>query len=652
MKKRLLAVLLAALLLLTQASALTVEQAEELLREYYIDDIPSEVLEQSTIAEMLDLLGDPYTAYYSAEEYASFLSTMEDVELVGIGIRAYYLDLGVLLSQIAPDSPAAEAGLRVGDVLIAIDGHDTRGADSSAVDGWVRGEAGTQVSLTVARDGASFEVTLTRRQVVFPTAVLEKIEDRVGWISCTSFGPSTFQHFYEIITAWDDQVDEWVIDLRDNGGGDLFAALFSAGCFAGVGSGVYLRDGDESYSACLFDPALISALGYFQRDLTQEFESGYLTMHPAHVLVNEYTASAAELFAAVIRDSGAGLVIGARTYGKGVAQTVLDQDTPGLADCFADGDALKVTVERVFALEGATFDKVGVLPHIQVEGDLADEVAALLTAPITEDEDLIYFQDLSLISRIADSMAVPVRLLQDPANADAVRQLLCALTPAANCIMRQDGKLKWITVESAARLAGVEPPETFSDCGAGLYRTAIRTLQVYGILGGDGSGAFYPEQVLDRASLCALLTKALRIPAGAESACPDVPEDSWYADYVSAALRLGLLDADDDGLFRPEDAVSQEKFAAALARTASWLSMNYHELLEPDGFLAGMLPDESELAQRYGGFAEENRAAAWLCGEDFFWRDLTETDPAAPVTRSEAAMGVYKLLRAAGVIPA
>ena len=652
MKKKLLAVLLTALLLLSQAFALTAEQAGELLQEYYIDEIPPEVLAQSTVDEMLDLLGDPYTAYYTGEEYASFLASMEDVELVGIGIRAYYLDFGVLLSQIAPDSPAAEAGLQVGDVLIAIDGNDTRGADSAAVDGWVRGEAGTQVSLTVARDGAAFEVTLTRRQVFFPTTVLEKIEDRIGWISCTSFGPATFQHFYEIITTWDDQVDEWVIDLRDNGGGDLFAALFSAGCFAGTGSGVYLRGGDGAYSAYLFDPALISALGYFPRDLTQEFESGYLTLHPAHVLVNEYTASAAELFAALIRDSGAGLVIGARTYGKGVAQTVLDQDTPGLADCFADGSALKITVNRVFAMEGATFDKVGVLPHIQVQGELADEVAALLAAPITENEDLLYFQDLSLISQISDSMAVPVRLLQESDNADAVRQLLRALPAAANCILRQDGKLKWITVESTARLAGVEPPETFSDCAGSPYRTAIRTLQVYGILGGDGSGAFCPEAALDRASLCALLGKALRIPAGTGHTCPDVPEESWCADYVSAALRLGLVDTDSDGLFHPEAAVSQEEFAAVLARAANWLSMNYHELLEPDGFLAGMLPSGEELAQRCGAFAEENRAAAWVCGEDFSWRDLTQTDPAAQITRGEAAMGVYKLLRRTGVLPA
>lgn len=238
MKKRILSLLLALGLLLTSASALTVEQVREILGTYYIDEIPEEVLAQPTIEEILTALGDPYTDYYNAEEYAAFLNALEDTQLVGIGIRSYYLESGVLLDQVAPDSPAAEAGLQAGDTIIAVDGNDTRGAGESEIDGWIRGEEGTSVRLTVLRDGETFQAVLTRRPVVFPTVVLEKIENEVAWISCSAFGSSTFQYFYDIITAYDDEVQGWVVDLRGNGGGDVMAAVFSAGCFADLGQGV------------------------------------------------------------------------------------------------------------------------------------------------------------------------------------------------------------------------------------------------------------------------------------------------------------------------------------------------------------------------------------------------------------------------------
>ncbi len=655
MKKRFCSLLLILCLFVTSASALTVEQARDVLTNYYIDEIPEEVLALPTIAEILEALGDPYTAYYQAEEYAAFRASMEDTQLVGFGIRSYYLDEGVLLSQVAPDSPAGEAGLQAGDYIIAVDGHDTRGAAEEDIDSWIRGDEGTSAQLTILRGEETFTVTVTRRQVVFPTVILEKIEDRVGWISCSALGSSTFLNFYDIFVAHDDEVDECVIDLRDNSGGDVLAAMFSAGCFAGRGAGSYLRDGTGTYVGYLNDPDLIARLGYYDGDLSAFDARGYLTMDPAHVLTNENTASAAEFFCAAIRDSGAGLIIGVRTYGKGVAQTLFSADShpEEMEGYFQDGDALKVTTERCYSTMGATYDKVGILPHFLVDSDLADEAAALLLAPVTEEEDVLYLCSLSATSQVSDNVVMPMRMLSDPENAGAVSEILSALPATAFCMLREEGELRRITVEEAAQLCGVTlDRHTFSDVADSDFADEINTLGIYGIVSGSGDGAFRPEETLDRASLCAMLVKALRCPLSDEGASfADVPEDSWYAPYVSALYEMGFIDADSDGLFHPDAAVDHEEFLVILGRVAQWLDMDYYELSRRDGIYGNMMPDAERLEELYGAYSPEAREMVWLCGGDLAWADPGQVDPAASTTRAEAAASLYNLFHMSGVLP-
>lgn len=655
MKKRFYSLLLILCLLVTPASALTVEQARDVLADYYIDDIPEEVLALPSIEEILEALGDPYTAYYSAEEYAAFLSSMEDTELVGIGIQAYYLDDGVLLNQVAPDSPASEAGLQPGDAIIAIDGHDTRGAAEEDVDSWIRGDLGTSVQLTVLRGEETFQVTAIRRQVVFPTVVLEKIENRVGWISCSAFGSTTFQNFYDIITAHDDEVDEWVIDLRGNGGGDVLAAMFSAGCFAGRGAGSYLKDGDGTYTGYLYDPGLIAEMGYFDGDLSAFLANGYLTMDPAHVLTDGNTASAAEFFCAAIRDSGAGLIIGARTYGKGVAQSLFSQGShpKEMTGYFEDGDALKVTTERCYSTMGATYDKVGILPHFLVAADLADEAAALLLAPVSAQEDALYLCNLSATSRMSDNIVMPMSLLREAENAETAAAILSALPATAFCILREEGELRRVTVEEAAQLCGVTlNRRAFSDVDGSDFAKAINTLGIYGIISGSGDGAFRPEEPLNRASLCAMLVKALRCPLPEEEAIfTDVPPDAWYSPYVNALYEMGFIDAYSDGLFHPDDPVDHEQFLVVLGRAAQWLDMDYNEMSQRDGIYGDVMPDPEELEELYGAYSPEARELVWLCSGNLAWTDPAQADAAAATTRAEAAVSLYNLFYMSGVLP-
>lgn len=653
MKRRLIALLAALCLLTVPAGALTAQQAGELLEQYYIDEVPEQVLAQSTIEEMLAALGDPYTDYYSAQEYADFLTTMEDTAIVGVGIRSWYLPQGVELTQVAPDSPAQEAGLRPGDLIVAIDGHDTRGADSADLDGWMHGGAGTQVTMTVLREGETFLVTMTRREVVFPTVTLDRVEDRIGWITCSAFGSSTFRHFYEIITEYDGQVDEWIVDLRGNGGGDVLAALFSAGCFGGTGSGAYLRSGEGSYSGYLFRPELIRELGYYDGELTGFSERGCLTEHSVHVLVDEDTASASELFCAVIRDSGAGLIIGGRTYGKGVAQSLFSADEEELAEYFADGDAMKITTQRVFSARGATYDHIGILPHILVDADMADEVAALLAAPLEEGDTLLVLGNLTGgVSRLTDAMAIPMDRVRQTENAAAVSALLSGLPATAWCGVETDGELEQITPAQAAGLAGVETDIfSFSDDGESGRSMILRALGLYGVVDGVGDGSFRPKEELTRSQLCALLAKALRCPAAESAGFADVPRDAWYAPYVDALAAMGLIEGDEDGLFRPERTVSHQEFLVTLSRAAKWLDMDYYELSRRDGIYGDQLPDEETLEELLGGYARWAREEVYLCRGGLAWDDPVEIEPAAATTREEAAAAVYNLLSLSGAIP-
>lgn len=655
MKKRFFALLLTLAMLVTSASALTVEQARDLLKEHYIDEIPEEVLANDTIDGILSALGDPYTEYYTQEELAGFYASIEDIQLVGIGIRSYYRPQGIEVNQVAPGGPAAEGGLRAGDWIIAVDGQDTRGAAEEDVYSWISGAEGTPVSLTVLRGEETFDVVLTRRQVVFPTALLEKIEDGIGWISCTSFGSNTFAQFYQILTTFDSQVDGWVVDLRGNSGGNALTATLAAGCFGGWNSGIYLRDGNGQYYTYSSTGGLVSAAEP-ELDLSMYDQSGYLTLDPVCVLTDEVTASAAELFCAVIRDSGAGLIIGTQTYGKGVAQTLFSQEyyLPGMEEYFADGDGIKITTERCFSMAGSTYDQVGILPHVLVDGDLADEAAVLLMASYSDGDDALILRDVCRTSAQAPHFVMPLELVRRPEYSEVLAQLLSALTPQVTCQIIQDGELRTVSVEDAARVCGVVlDGGEFSDLIDSPYVQAVEAMRIYKIVDGYGDGTFLPEKNMTRAEMCALFAKALRCPVyiGGSSAFSDVPEESWYAPYVNAMHRLGLVGGDDSGTFRPEDPITNQEYLVLLGRIAQWLDMRYYELMKHDSvFFGDILPYADELEQWYGEFDDWAREEIWLCDDEYAWTDVEQIDPVAAVTREQAVESLYRLFCNCGVL--
>ena len=621
---RITALACSALLLLTPcAQALTVEQCAGLLKEYYVDEIPAGVLEKPTIREMVEALGDPYTDYFTAGEYAAFTASMSDTQVEGIGVGVSLNDEGLaVLTKVYPDSPAAAAGLQVGDVILYADKTDLRGLSLDEMAQAIQGPSGSRLVLSYRRGEKEYTVSLTRAQVVIPTVTAEVVDGHIGWIECTSFGLETAQHVREAVTAYDRAVDVWVLDLRGNGGGYVTAARDTAGVFTGAGDIAYFRYGDGS-----LEPAT--------------YEGDYCTENPVLVLVDGETASASELFASAIQYYDAGIVIGTRTYGKGVAQTLFDQEV--LPDYFPEGDGIKITTSRFYGPMGNTTDQLGVIPDLLVAEEDIEAVARLFYGPDTREETGANWLMLDLTW----PFLLDLRQAKAP---DALLPLLEALPEGVSLsLITETDELEPITPAGLAgryKLSYTGP--VFADQDESIYGSDLSILKAYGLVQGRGDGRYCPRDTLTRAELCQLLANALNLSAAPGAANPysDVAEDAWYAPAVLAMSVRGLVNGVGADRFDPESTVDHQQFITIMGRLMEWINL-------------GMDLDGAEYTEALHGAGLEQfqpwaRPAVWLLsrsqkdaqGEsiDLLWDKVENIDPAAPTTRDEAAVLLSSLL--------
>ena len=631
---RLPALLLSLSLLLTPAArALTPEQAGQLLTDYYIDDVPHSVLEQPTISQMLELLGDPYTQYFTAEEYRQFLGSMVDIPIVGTGVSVLTTQDGLLLLRVFSDTPAAGGGLLPGDLIVEIDGKSTSGDNLLLAASWLQGEEGTQVTVTYLREGVRHTVTLTRRAITIPTTYTELWDGHIGYIDCDTFGGDTLEHFLDGIETYDSQVDHYIVDLQNNGGGEINAAMSAAACFTGPALMTYFLDGSGE----------VTSYG-------SQLESQ--TIYPAIVLTNGETASASELFAAAIRDNNAGILVGGRTFGKGVAQIIFDQES--FPDYFSDGDALKVTTYRLYAASGTTAQTVGLLPHLLVDPAIASDVAVLLsgTAPKTDTQGTLRID-------FGWRWYVDVETALSADCRPAFVALLEALPETVRILEGTGGADGWADTSAAdlAEAYGLTEykARTFSDIAGSPYQAQIQQLATYEILLGDGTGAFRPTEGLTRAQLCALLAQALSCEADTGSSrFSDVSADSWYCSAVNAMAVMGLVEGVGGGRFDPDAPVDHQQFITIMGRLAQKLNLFLAQVTEEQA--AEGLSDPA-LAD-YADWAKES---AWLLALsqqglvgntiNLLWAPLEEIAPTAAATREEAAYLTCTLLSYVGFLP-
>lgn len=550
----LLALCLSLSLLLVPASALELDQAKELLSDLYVEGVPEDVLAMDSLDEILKALGDPYTFYMTAEQYDAFNQSVNGRSVTGIGATVETaFDGGYRIMSVLPQSPAIEAGIRPGDILVAVDGVDLTAEVDPRIP--IVGEEGTSLTLTVKRDGQLLEFKLVRRTVDIPIVTYE-LKNGAGYIECISFGSSTAATMAEAIESLEDKTSVWIVDLRSNPGGDSGATADAASLFIGRGTMLYFRDGD----------------GTHYRDLLPRYTK--MTDKPVIVLTSEHSASGSELFSGDVRAYRSGIALGQRSFGKGTAQVVLDERN---CTYMVDGEAMKITAYRFFSPDGATNHITGVLPTLLISPENTESAALLLScAPSPHPENHLK------IDLAGQTFYISLAEALKEENRSALTELLEALPPSAQ--VRYSTGQSWnrcdpVVLSSLAKTLGLDfIPRTLSDTDGTPYQREIDTLTTYRILSGYEDGGFHPADPVTRAQFCTMVASALDLPDGKNSKFSDVRDGAWYAGAVTGMADMGFVSGYGDGRFGPGDTISYQEMVAILSRVAVWASMDGYYL--------------------------------------------------------------------------
>lgn len=319
------------------------ELLNSLIDRYYIGDVDETDLSEGVYKGYIEGLGDPYSVYYDEEETKQMSESLSG-EFGGVGaLMSQDRETGVItVLQVYDGSPAQEAGMRDGDTLYKVEGEEVTGEDLSDVVSKVKGEKGTQVTLTVLRadTGDEEELTITRDTIEAQTVSHEMKENNVGYIRISEFDSVTYEQYKNALEDLEGQgMEKLIVDLRSNPGGNLDTVCDILDLMLPEGLIVYTEDKNgerEEYTS----------------DEENQFDK------PLVVMMNGYSASASEIFAGAIQDYGLGQIVGTQSYGKGVVQSVFD---------LQDGTSVKLTIAEYFTPNGRSIDGEGITPDVEVE---------------------------------------------------------------------------------------------------------------------------------------------------------------------------------------------------------------------------------------------------------------------------------------------
>ncbi len=318
------------------------EQLEDLIDQRYIEEVDLTKLEDAAAAAMISATGDRWGYYIAADEYAAHVEQMENA-YVGIGITIIVLEdeTGFEIMQVNEGGPAQEAGLQVGDILVAIEGQSCDGMTTTEARDLVRGKEGTQVELTISRNGREQTFFVTRRQVQTPVAEAEMLPGNIGLVTIFNFDARCAEESIAAIESLLEQgARKLIFDVRNNPGGyahELVALLD------------YLLPEGE----------LFHTVDYEGNEEFDYSDADCLDM-PMAVLVNADSYSAAEFFAAALSEYDAAIVVGEQTSGKGYFQVNYRLN---------DGSAVNLSIGKYFTPSGLSLEGVGVTPDVALSVD-------------------------------------------------------------------------------------------------------------------------------------------------------------------------------------------------------------------------------------------------------------------------------------------
>lgn len=325
--------------------AAKIEYISSLLSTYYLEDVDDKLMIEGIYAGMVASLGDVYSSYLSAQMYDSLMTEAEGV-YAGIGCMVAINDNGELeVTEVTPGGAGEEAGIKIGDIFVEIDGVSLEGITFKEAASLMRGEEGTKVKfkMKLKADGSVKEYELIRKSVVIKSAEHKMLEGNVGYVRVTGFEINTVEQFDEAVDYLEENGAKGIIiDLRGNPGGVLSSVSGIADRILPKGLVVYTEDKHGK----LIDKV--------------ESTDGEEIDLPIVVLVDSRSASASEVLAGAIKDRDAGTLVGKTTYGKGIVQSLISMK---------DGSAIKLTTAKYFTPNGNYIHGKGIEPDVEVDFD-------------------------------------------------------------------------------------------------------------------------------------------------------------------------------------------------------------------------------------------------------------------------------------------
>lgn len=320
------------------------EEIYNTIDDYYLNGIDNDKMKDGIYKGMVDSLGDPYTVYYNSEEYKQFTSSSSGTYSgIGVAVSQNVTTGAITIVKTFKKGSGEKEGMKPGDVIYKVEGKKIEGLELSKVVSMIKGEEGTFVKVTILRDGKEIEFNLERKKLEVDT-VNYRMEDRsgkkIGYISVSEFDEVTASQFKNAISELSKEgMEGLVIDLRDNPGG-----LLDVTC--------------EMLDRMIKKGLLVYTVDKNGNRVDEDATDNDSFDKPVAILVNGNSASASEVFSGAMKDYDAATLVGTRTFGKGIVQSIVP---------FGDGTAMKVTVSKYYTPNGVNIHGTGIEPDVVVE---------------------------------------------------------------------------------------------------------------------------------------------------------------------------------------------------------------------------------------------------------------------------------------------
>ncbi|MBQ2745739.1 MAG: S41 family peptidase [Lachnospiraceae bacterium] len=313
---------------------------QEIIDTYYYYDEDMQDLADGIYAGMLQSLGDPYSVYYDEESFNALMESTTGT-YCGIGVVVQQDPETMIITVVNPyeGCPGYEAGLQPGDIILGADELDFTNMDINEAVSYIKGEEDTSVVLHIMRGEEKKDITVTRRMIDIPTVSYELVEGNIAHIVIASFDEVTYDQFEEAMEqAEADGCKGYIFDVRDNGGGLYDTVVDMLDDLLPKGKIVYTEDKSGHQET--------------------EYSNSDCLEAPMAVLINGNSASASEIFAGAIQDYGVGKIIGTKSFGKGIVQSIMS---------LGDGTAVKVTISSYFTPNGRNIHGEGISPDMEIQ---------------------------------------------------------------------------------------------------------------------------------------------------------------------------------------------------------------------------------------------------------------------------------------------